>query len=133
MRIAIIGSGRLGSRLVSIFVKRKDSVIVVDENESKFMYIDDRKGVEFLVGDSTAENIIMQILKKPADLVLVVTGNDYTNIMIAQKIKLIDRTIRVITRLFDINLANVYAELGIEILCPTSLTIDALLKMPGIS
>ena len=133
MRIAIIGSGRLGSRLVSIFAKRKDSVIVVDENESKFMYIDDKKGVEFLAGDSTDENIIRQTLKKPADLVLVVTGNDYTNIMIAQKIKLMDRTIRVITRLFDINLANVYAELGIEILCPTSLTINALLKMPGIS
>lgn len=132
MRIVIIGSGRLGSKLVSVFVKRGDSVLVVDENESKFMYIDDKKGVEFLVGDSTAENIIMQILKKPADIVLVVTGNDYTNIMIAQKIKLRDRTIRVITRLFDINLANVYTEIGIETLCPTSLTIDALLKMPGI-
>lgn len=133
MRIVIIGSGRLGSKLVSVFVKREDSVLIVDENESKFMYIDNKKGVEFLVGNSIDEDVIRQILKKPADIVLVVTGNDYTNITIAQKIKLIDRTIRVIPRLFDINLAAVYTEFGIEILCPTSLTIDALLKMPGIA
>ncbi len=133
MRVVIIGSGRLGSRLVSVFSKRGDSVLVLEQNESKFMYIEDREGVEFLVGDSTDETIIRQALKKPADVVLVATGNDYTNIMIAQKIKIIDKTIKVIMRLFDINLVAVYMELGIEVVCPTSLTIDALLKMPGIA
>ena len=133
MRVVIIGSGRLGSRLVSVFSKRGDSVLVLEQNESKFMYIEDRQGVDFLVGDSTDEKILRQALKKPADLVLVVTGNDYTNIMIAQKIKLVDKTIKVIMRLFDINLVTVYTELGIEVVCPTSLTIDALLKMPGLS
>ncbi len=132
MRVVIIGSGRLGSRLVGIFAKKGSNVLVVEKSESKFIYIDNKEGVEFLVGDSSDENILRQALKKPADLVLVVTGNDYTNIMISQKIKLIDKTIRVITRLFDVNLATVYTELGIEILCPTSLTIDALLKMSGI-
>lgn len=133
MRVVIIGSGRLGSRLVSVFAKRGDSVLVLEQNESKFMYIEDKQGVEFLVGDSTNESIIRQALKKPADVVLVTTGNDYTNIMIAQKIKIIDKTIKVIMRLFDVNLVAVYTELGIEVVCPTSLTIDALLKMPGIS
>lgn len=133
MRIVIIGSGRLGSSLVEVFSKRGDNVIVVDQNESKFIYIEDRKDVEFLVGNSTDEKILRQALKKPADIVLVVTGNDYTNIMIAQKIKIIDKTIRVIIRLFDKNLVQVYTDLGIEVLCPTSLTIEALLKMPGIS
>ncbi len=133
MRVVIIGSGRLGSRLVSVFSKRGNSVLVVEQNESKFMYIEDKQGVEFLVGDSADEKIIRQALKKPADLVLVVTGNDYTNIMIAQKIKIIDKTIKVIMRLFDVNLVTVYEELGIEVVCPTSLTIDALLKMPGLS
>ncbi len=133
MRVVIIGSGRLGSRLVSVFAKRGDSVLVLEQNESKFMYIEDKQGVEFLVGDSTNESIIRQALKKPADVVLVTTGNDYTNIMIAQKIKIIDKTIKVIMRLFDVNLVAVYTELGIEVVCPTSLTIDALLKMPGIA
>ncbi|MCL4558244.1 MAG: NAD-binding protein [Deltaproteobacteria bacterium] len=133
MRVVIIGSGRLGSRLVSIFSKRGDSVLVIEQNESKFMYIEEKQGVELLVGDSNDEKVIRQALKKPADLVIVVTGNDYTNIMISQKIKLIDRTIKVIMRLFDVNLASVYADLGIEVLCPTSLTIDALLKTQGLS
>ena len=133
MRVVIIGSGRLGSRLVSVFAKRGDSVLVLEQNESKFMYIEDKQGVEFLVGDSTNESIIRQALKKPADVVLVTTGNDYTNIMIAQKIKIIDKTIKVIMRLFDVNLVAVYTELGIEVVCPTSLAIDAVLKMPGIS
>ncbi|MGB9736161.1 MAG: potassium channel family protein [bacterium] len=133
MRVVIIGSGRLGSSLADVFSKRGDSVLVVDQNESKFIYIEDRERIEFLVGNSTDEKILRQALKKPADIVLVVTGNDYTNIMIAQKIKIIDKTIRVIIRLFDKNLVSVYTELGIEVLCPTSLTIEALLKMPGLS
>ncbi len=133
MRIVIIGSGRLGSRLASLFTKRGDSVLMVEQNESKFMYIEDRQGIEFLAGNGADDNIIRDALKKPADIVIVATGNDYTNILISQKIKLLDKTIRIITRLFDVSLATVYTELGIEILCPTSLTIDALLKMPGIS
>lgn len=133
MRVVIIGSGRLGSSLVDVFSKRGDNVLVVDQNESKFIYIENKENVEFLVGNSTDEGILRQALKKAADLVLVVTGNDYTNIMIAQKIKTLDKTIRVIIRLFDKNLVNVYSELGIEVLCPTTLTIEALLKMPGLS
>jgi len=133
MRVVIIGSGRLGSSLVDVFSKRGDSVLVVDQNESKFIYIENREAVEFLVGNSTDEAVLRQALKKSAELVLVVTGNDYTNIMIAQKIKIIDKTTRVIIRLFDKNLVHVYSELGIEVLCPTTLTIDALLKMPGLS
>ena len=133
MRVVIIGSGRLGSRLVTVFAKRGDSVMAVDENESKFMYIEDREGVELLAGDSMDEKVIRQVLKKPADIVIVATGNDYTNIMISQKIRFIDRTVRIVTRVFDVNLADVYTQLGIEVLCPTSLTIDALMKLPGLS
>ncbi len=133
MRVVVVGSGRLGSRLASIFAKKGDSVLVIEQNESKFMYIEEKQGIEMLVGDCTDEKVIRQAIKKPADLVIVVTGNDHTNIMISQKIKLIDKTIRVIMRLFDVNLAAVYADLGIEVLCPTSLAIDELLRLPGIS
>ncbi len=132
MRIVIIGTGRLGSKLVDIFVKHGDNILVVEQTESKFIYIENREGVEFLVGNATDEKILRDAFRKPADIVMVVTGDDYTNILISQKIRLIDKTTRVVTRLFDTNLATIYSELGMEIVCPTSLTISTLAKMLGI-
>ncbi|MCL4479157.1 MAG: NAD-binding protein [Deltaproteobacteria bacterium] len=132
MRIVIIGTGRLGSKLVDIFVKHGDNILVVEQTESKFIYIENREGVEFLVGNATDEKVLRDAFRKPADIVMVVTGDDYTNILISQKIRLIDKTTRVVTRLFDTNLATIYSELGMEIVCPTSLTISTLAKMLGI-
>mgnify|MGYP002866106881 CR=1 FL=1 len=64
-----------------------------------------------------------------ADLVLVLTNDDNTNIMVSQIIKQQFKVKRNICRVDDPVRARAYEELGIETFCPTVFSVELLKKI----
>jgi trk system potassium uptake protein len=128
MKIVIIGCGRMGSSLAAIFSK-DNNVVVVDRRESAFRELDDNFPGEKVLGDSTDSELLKKAGISGADLVLVLTNEDNTNLMVSQIIKQQFKVKRNICRVDDPVRARAYEELGVETFCPTVFSVELLKKI----
>lgn len=133
MRIVIVGSGRLGAGLAMALAKQGHHVIVIDEVEAKFRNIESSGLIRKMTGSIFNDDILQQAFgeKDKADMAIVVTGKDNVNIMIGQFIREKYRVARVIVRIFDPPVAEVYQKLGLETVCPTTFAMTNILKLVG--
>ena len=87
MRVVIVGCGRLGSLLATIFVKDSHEVTIIDKNESAFSRLDDNFSGYKILGDGALIDVLKRVDSSAADLFFALTNNDNTNIMIGQIVK----------------------------------------------
>lgn len=127
--IIIVGCGRLGSHIANLFSKQSKSVVIIDKDDSAFR----RLNVDFsgftLEADALEEDVLLEAKIDKADIVLAVTDDDNTNIMVAQVAKKIYHVPKVISRLLDTEMQKVYEKLDIKIVCPTILSAEKFLDI----
>lgn len=129
MRVVVIGSGRLGASVARNVAKEGHQVTIVDKEEAKFRNLGDDTGVRKMTGNIFGDEILEQVFGDKTDIAIVVTGKDDINIMIGQMIKLKRNVSRVIVRIFDPPLAEVYQKLGLETICPTNFALDNIINL----
>ena len=96
-------------------------VSIVDENVSAFGRLGEDFDGQMVVGSGIDEEVLRRAGIETADCFASVTNGDNRNIMAAQIAQKIFKVNRVITRIYDPIRAEVYGELGLESLCPTTL------------
>lgn len=104
-------------------------VTIVDKDEGKFRNLGEDNSVKKMTGNIFAEDTLEQVFGDKTDIAIVVTGKDDINIMIGQMVKLKRNVGRVIVRIFDPPLAEVYQKLGLETICPTNFALDNIIKL----
>ncbi|MFI5303429.1 MAG: potassium channel family protein [Nitrospiria bacterium] len=129
MRIVVIGSGRLGASVARNLAKEGHQVTIVDKDEGKFRNLGEDNVVRKMTGNIFGEEILEQVFGDRTDIAIVVTGKDDINIMIGQMVKLKRNVGRVIVRIFDPPLAEVYQKLGLETICPTNFALDNIINL----
>ena len=130
MRVMIIGCGRVGSGLANHLNAEGHQVVVLDRDQQAFRRLSEDFSGERIVGNGLIEEYVRPTLEEKTDYLFAVTDKDNVNLMIAQKIKRKFQVERVIARVHDVSLADLYRqELGLETVCPTDLVIKKLLEM----
>ena len=127
----IIGCGRLGAGIANSLSDKGQDVLVTDCNPGAFRKLSPAFGGLTKVGDATDTNVLMALDICKASAVIIVTDNDYINIMVAQLIKVLAPKAPVIIRLYNPDYRCVYAQQGIDTVCPSLLCareIDGLLS-----
>lgn len=123
MYVIIIGSGSLGTGIAKELSLTGHDVAVVDKDSSAFKGL----GSEFNGLTVTGTGIDVDVLKKAGaeqgDVFIAVTSNDSVNIMAAQVAKHIFKIRKVIARIFNPEKHYVYSELGIDTICPNTISI----------
>lgn len=128
----IIGCGRLGASLAASLSNRKKNVSIIDKNKEAFRKLSPSFGGLTLEGDATYIDILKEAEIDKSTVVILVTNNDNTNIMIAQMVKELFGIKTVIARLYDPERECVYKEFNIDTICPSILSankIDELLNI----
>lgn len=121
--IVIIGCGRLGAYLANSLGESKyNSIVIIDKNEESFERLSTTFSGFTVEADALELDVLTKAKVKDADVVVVTTNHDNTNIMIAQIAKGILDVPKVIARLIDPSRERVYAELGIDTISPTALS-----------
>jgi len=129
MRIAILGCGKLGSRLAVKLSAGGHQIIVMDRNPDALKQLGtDFKG-ETLAGSVFIEANIERVFQEKVDIFIAVTDKDNVNIMFAQWIRNRFKVPRVIPRVYDPIVARTYRELGLETVCPTDMAFDEIQSM----
>src|SRR3981081_2552541 len=120
MRTVIVGCGRVGSSLARQLSEEGDDVAVVDSSEAAFNRLGEDFAGEMVFGSAGDEEILRRAGTDRAEAFVAVTNADTTNIMAAQLAQHEFGVKKVICRIYDPARADLYAELGIETLCPTT-------------
>ncbi|MFA6472891.1 MAG: TrkA family potassium uptake protein [Candidatus Latescibacterota bacterium] len=127
--VVIVGCGRLGSFLANRMSSEGHGVVVIDNDETSFNALTlDYSGFK-LVGDADEFAVLKKGRIDQADMVIAVTRDDNSNLMVSQIAKNIFHVPRVIARILDPKRGEIYRNLGIEIVCPTLIEYDYFTKL----
>jgi trk system potassium uptake protein TrkA len=116
MKIIVIGYGRSGSQFVKKIDAQSHEVIVIDKESSVLDGPDVPKGVRFLIGNAIDEDLLREAGAESADVILALTRDENTNLMIAQIAQVVFNVPKVIAIVYDPQREASFHEAGIETL-----------------
>ena len=120
MKVLILGCGRVGGQLATLLDARGLRVTVLDIDSYSFRRLPPSFKGTVLLGDGTDEDVLIKAGINDTDVFIVVTQGDNRNIMASQIAREIFKVPRVICRIYDPLRQQVYEELGLETISPTT-------------
>ena len=125
MNIIIIGCGMVGSELAAELDMHGHDVSIIDEDGVGFEMLPE----SFSGFTTTGVPIDQDVLKRAgigsADALCAVTDNDNMNIMVTELASKIFGVPKVFARIRDVSKGEIYEAMGIHIVCPTRLVVNA--------
>lgn len=120
MRCLIVGCGRVGSALAKLLDADGHEVIVVDENPNAFKRLGQKFRGHVVVGTGIDYDVLKNAGAATADGFVAVTDGDNRNIMAALIAQRMFKIKRIVARIYDPPRGQMYRELGVETVCPTT-------------
>lgn len=132
MNILVVGCGKVGSNLAITLEALGHDVSVVDEDTNRLNASTNLTLLNFnglcVCGVPIDVDVLRHAGIENCDAVAAVTSDDNTNIMVAEVATKIFGVHRVFARIYDPVREKAFAErLKLHTICPTRLTIDAVL------
>jgi len=121
MRYLIVGCGRVGSALAKLLDADNHEVIVVDENPAAFKRLGTRFKGHVVVGTGIDYDVLKRSGAERADGFIAVTNGDNRNVMAALIAQRMFKIKRIVARIYDPPRGQMYRELGIDTVCPTTI------------
>jgi trk/ktr system potassium uptake protein len=121
MNYVIIGCGRVGSRLAKLLTEEGHDVTVVDENPAAFKRLGHHFPGRVEVGTGIDYDVLRRAGAEGADGFIAVTDGDNRNVMAALIAQRMFGIKKIVARIYDPPRGEMYRELGIETVCPTTL------------
>ncbi len=84
MNIIICGAGRVGYSISNQLSKQGHSITVIDKVSADIQKINDNLDARGVVGIATYPSVLEKADAKNADMIIAVTRNDETNIIVCQ-------------------------------------------------
>jgi len=121
MKVVIMGCGRVGARLASLLEQDGHTITIIDNDSYSFRRLaPDFKGTA-LIGNGINEDVLRRAGIEGAGAFIALTQGDNRNIMASQIAKHIFNVPRAVCRIYDPLRRDMYAELGIETISPTTI------------
>lgn len=125
MNILVIGCGMIGSSLAETLDSMGHDVSVIDRNPEKLETL----SADFNGFTTAGVPIDQEVLKRAGittcDALFAVTSEDDMNIMVSQIARQTFNVKKIYARVVDIKKGEVFEKLGINVICPTKLTVNA--------
>lgn len=126
MKIIVIGYGRLGSQFVKKIDVQAHDVVVIDKERSIFDRPDLPKAVKVFLGNAIDVDLLREAGADNADVMMALTREENTNLMIAQIARVVFGVRKVIAVVYDPQREASFHEAGIETLAITVAGADLL-------
>lgn len=125
MNILIIGCGLVGSSLAVTLDNKGHDVSVIDKNGERFESLSSKFAGFTTTGVPIDCDVLRRAGIQSCDALFAVTDDDDMNIMVSQLARQTFSVPKIFARINDIRKGKVFEELGINIICPTKLTVSA--------
>ncbi len=125
MNILVIGCGMVGAALANVLDKRGHDVSVIDKNGDRLDALSADFGGFTTVGVPIDTDVLKRAGISTCDALFAVTSEDDTNIMVSQLARTMFGVPKIFSRVTDIGKGEVFEKFGINVICPTKLTVTA--------
>jgi len=129
VNIIVVGCGRVGVQLAALFSRDKNSVVIVDNEPQAFSSLDRYFEGRSITGLGFDEDVLIAAGVEECDVLLAVTSDDNTNLMIAEVARTLFGVPRVFARLYNPSRENSYIQLGLDFVCDTTLVAEEMYSM----
>ena len=129
MNILIAGCGTVGSTLAMKMSREGHTVSVVDRDSQSFQKLEDDFDGMTVVGNPIDQDVLRRCGIEGCDAVAAVTTFDNVNVVLSQVAKEVFHIPKVLTRIYDPTREPVFASMGLQIICPTALTVDSAIEL----
>jgi len=126
MKAIVVGCGRVGSALAKRLHSAGWEVAAVDESEEALERLGAKWPGELHIGHGMDTAVLEAAGIGSADLVVVATDGDNTNVVVAQIAMSRYEVPKVAVRVHDPAGADFYSNRGFEVVSPTTMAIEAL-------
>lgn len=127
MNILVVGCGKVGARLAMRLQEDEHDVsIIARSNAEAEKQLDAAFSGSLLCGVPIDQDNLKKAGMETCDVCCAVTDDDNTNIMVAQLAKEVYGVKKVISRVMDPERGDIFAHFGLETVCPTRLTVEAI-------
>ncbi len=133
MNIVIVGAGRVGSAVAKWALAEGNQVSVLDEDPLSQERLSpdgtsswEDAGGQFTVGTALEIDALEESGMADADVCILCTDGDNTNLVVAQIARKRFDVAKVIVRVLDPYRAEWYREQGLHTICPTKVAIEML-------
>jgi trk system potassium uptake protein TrkA len=134
MKYLIVGCGRVGATLAKLLTAEAHEIVVIDENPAAFSRLGNHFAGRVEVGTGIDYDVLLRAGADTADGFVAVTDGDNRNVMAALIAQRMFHIKKIVARIYDPPRGQLYRELGLETVCPTTLGAkivrDKLMHMP---
>jgi len=135
MRVLVIGGGRVGKEIVERLEKRGENVVIIEDRGEAAEELRNQ-GYTVRDGDGTNIETLQKAGAERSKIVVAATGDDDTNLLVAQLASSKFDTKKVVARVNEPDNVDAFNELGVETVSASSSTawaIDNLIERPALS
>lgn len=129
MKVVIMGCGRVGAQLATLLDAAGHTVCVLDLDAYSFRRLPPNFRGTALIGNGIDEESLKKAGIQEADAFIALTQGDNRNVMAAQMAKHIFNVKKVVCRIYDPLRRDIYAQLGLQALSPTTIFAEILKDM----
>ena len=127
MQVIIIGCGKVGSSLARELMAYGHEVVIIENDKSLLKNIEDLDCIK-INGVPIDRDVLKSAGIESIDALCAVTPDDNMNLMAAQVAKEIFGVEKVIARIFNPVNKELFEEFGIDTVCSTTLTVNAIYR-----
>ena len=124
MKFIIIGCGRMGAGLALVLGMRGHTITLVDKDREAVEELTQSFRARTIVGSGFDRAVLLAAGIDHADGLAAVTDSDEANVVVARVARLVFHVPRVVARLYDPRMAEVYRMLGVQIVAPVAWAIS---------
>ena len=100
--IIVVGGGQVGKNVVRTMLELGHETVLLEQRRDRYLVLDEEFGHRVRYGDATELSVLESAgIKRPADIVVAVTGDDEDNIVICQLAKERYNVAKVVARVND--------------------------------
>lgn len=126
--IIVIGAGKMGYNLTKLLLAEGHEVLLVERDRNRYNELSAEHGDVVFLGDASESDVLKQIGTNRANVVVAVTGDDDTNLVICQMAKIMYMTERTIARISNPKNEDIFNALGVDNIVNTTQVINSLIE-----
>jgi len=123
-----MGCGRVGAMIAASLWQEGHQVVVLDADAESLRRLPEELQQEAIVGDGTLEDDLRKGGIEGTDAFVAVSSGDTANVLAAQMAERVFQVDKVICRIDDTALYEIYLELGLKAVSSTQLVSDLILE-----
>jgi len=119
MKIIIVGYGRVGTQVFRLLAHKNHSIVILDKDRTILEKTAEESGVRVLIGDAVDPDLLRQAGADKADVLLALTREENTNLMVAQIARVAFNVPKVVALVYDPQREKSFHAAGVEALTLT--------------